>query len=255
MGFGTRFRDGSGSDDGGAGDQEALRDRPQRRFRLNGAGLSSPSLTARIAAALRDQLIAGELKPGERLSEAALAARFDVSRNTLREAFRLLTKDGLLRHEPNRGVFVAVPSAASILDIYRVRRLLECKALARAYPGHPAVARMQAAVTEGRARREARDWQGVGSANMRFHAAVVDLADSQRLSDFFAQVAAELRLCFGQLRDPELLHVPYIEMNAAILADLEAGRPEAASQAMERYLTQSERMILAALARASRIDG
>lgn len=218
---------------------------------MNGETAPSPSLTVRIAEALRDQLITGELKPGERLSEAALAASFEVSRNTLREAFRLLTKDGLLQHEPHRGVFVSVPSAASILDIYRVRRMLECQALAGAYPGHPAVARMRAAVAEARMRRDETDWQGVGSANMRFHAAVVDLADSERLSGFYAQIAAELRLCFGQLRDPELLHAPYIEMNAAILADLEAGRPDVASQGMERYLAQSERMILAALARVS----
>ncbi len=110
---------------------------------------------------------------------------------------------------------------------------------------------MRAAVAEARACCEERDWQGVGSANMRFHAAVVDLADSQRLSGFYAQVAAELRLCFGQLRDPELLHAPYIEMNAAILADVEAGRMSEASEAMERYLAQSERTILAALARVT----
>lgn len=52
----------------------------------------------------------------------------DVSRNSLREAFRLLTKEGLLRHEHNRGVFVATPSVASIIDIYRVRRTIECQA-------------------------------------------------------------------------------------------------------------------------------
>ena len=218
---------------------------------MSAAAINTTSLIARVAEDLRDRIIAGELRPGERLSETALAASFDVSRNTLREVFRLLTKDGLLRHEPHRGVFVSVPSAASILDIYRVRRMLEAQALAQAYPGHPAVARMRVAVEEARACRDEKDWQGVGSANMRFHAAVVDLADSQRLSGFYAQVAAELRLCFGQLRDPELLHAPYIEMNAAILADVEAGRMAQASEGMERYLQQSERMILAALARAT----
>ena len=77
-----------------------------------------------------------ELFPGQRLSEAAFSDRFDVSRNSLREAFRLLTKDGLLRHEANRGVFVAVPSMASIIDIYRVRRMLECGALRQAWQQH-----------------------------------------------------------------------------------------------------------------------
>ena len=89
------------------------------------------ALAPRLAEAIRNKLIAGELKPGQRLSEVKLSSDLQVSRNSLREAFRLLTKEGLLRHEPNRGVFVEIPSMASIIDIYRVRRLIECRALAQ----------------------------------------------------------------------------------------------------------------------------
>ncbi|WP_064685348.1 GntR family transcriptional regulator [Rhizobium bangladeshense] len=207
------------------------------------------ALASRLAEEIRDKLIAGELKPGQRLSEAALSAGLDVSRNSLREAFRLLTKEGLLRHEPNRGVFVATPSMASIIDIYRVRRVIECQALAKAYPNHPAVARMRAAVTRAKLAREAKDWGMVGSENMVFHAAIVDLADSHRLNTFYAQIAAELRLSFGLLSDPELLHAPYVDLNAAILEKLEAGRTAEASAALEAYLMQSERTVLAAFSR------
>lgn len=207
------------------------------------------SVAARAASALRGRLIGGELRPGEKLSEAALSAALDVSRNTLREVFRLLTKEGLLRHEPHRGVFVSTPSHGSIIDIYRVRRLVECQALEGAPPGHPGLARMTRAVEDARAARERGDWLGVGSANMRFHAAIVDLADSERLNGFYAQIAAELRLCFGLLDDPQRLHAPYIELNAAILAELEAGRPAEAARMLEGYLLQSERTILAAFSR------
>ncbi len=210
---------------------------------------TTAALAPRLAEAIRDRLISGELKPGQRLSEAALSADFEVSRNSLREAFRLLTKDGLLQHEPNRGVFVATPSMASIIDIYRVRRIVEGQALSNAYPNHPAVARMKAAVEAARAARELNDWISVGSENMKFHAAIVDLADSQRMSGFYAQIAAELRLSFGLLREPELLHAPYVEMNAAILAKLEAGDPKAAAAALDAYLVQSERTVLAAFSR------
>jgi DNA-binding GntR family transcriptional regulator len=212
---------------------------------------TTSALAPRLAEEIRNKLIAGELKPGQRLSEAALSEGLDVSRNSLREAFRLLTKEGLLRHEPNRGVFVATPSMSSIIDIYRVRRMVECQAVAKAYPNHPAVARMRAAVTRARAARDARAWGAVGSENMVFHAAIVDLADSQRLSAFYAQIAAELRLSFGLLDDPELLHAPYVDLNAAILGELEAGRTAEAAIALETYLAQSERTVLAAF---SRID-
>ena len=72
-------------------------------------------LVEQIAAQLRTMATEGELTPGERLSEARLSADLGVSRNTLREAFRLLTREGLARYEPNRGVFVAIPSMPAII--------------------------------------------------------------------------------------------------------------------------------------------
>ncbi|HJF76195.1 MAG TPA: GntR family transcriptional regulator, partial [Brevibacterium linens] len=86
---------------------------------------------------LTDRLIAGELRPGERLSETALAKEFDVSRNTLREAFRVLGEQGLVTHIPHRGVSVASPSTADVVDIYRVRHHVECSVLEHAPRNHP----------------------------------------------------------------------------------------------------------------------
>lgn len=209
----------------------------------------APSLAEEMAARLRARVTGGALRPGQRLSEARLAAELEISRNTLREVFRLLTREGILRHEPNRGVFVATPSMASILDIYRVRRLIEVPALAQAWPGHAAVARMRAAVARANALHPAGDWQGVGSANMEFHSAIVALTDSPRLIGFFTQIIAELRLAFGLLDSPEQLHQPYITRNSEILARLEAGDPPGAAALLEDYLNQSERAVLQAFAR------
>ncbi len=132
--------------------------------------------------------------PGQRLSESALGEQLGVSRNTLREAFRSLAHEGLVTHRPNRGVFVTTPSLASIVDIYQVRRFIECQALREALPSHPVVQRMREAVEEASASRERQDWRAVGSSNMAFHTAIVALADSQRLDAFFCQLSAELRL-------------------------------------------------------------
>ena len=96
-------------------------------------GQSPSGLAEDTAARLRAQVIAGHLRPGQRLSETRLAGDLSVSRNTLREVFRLLTREGLLTHAPNRGVSVAVPTMAGVLDIYRVRRLIEVPALAQAW--------------------------------------------------------------------------------------------------------------------------
>lgn len=210
---------------------------------------AAQALSERVAETLRQRITRGEFAPGERLSEQALAEQLGISRNTLREVFRLLSKDGLVQHTPNRGVFVVVPSIASIIDIYRVRRMIECQALAQAYPRHPAKARMRDAVEAALRARQQGEWPGVGTANMQFHMAVVELADSERLNHLFASVLAELRLAFGLLRDAEFLHAPYVEMNQNILTLAEAGEFARASAAMLDYLVHSERIVLAVYAR------
>lgn len=208
-----------------------------------------------MAEALRQKITQGEFTPGERLSEQALSESLGISRNTLREVFRMLSKDGLLKHEPNRGMFVVIPSIASIIDIYRVRRLIQCQALAQAYPRHPAKIKMREAVEKSLSCRASGDWPGVGTANMAFHMAIVELADSERLNQLFGSVLAELRLAFGLLSDPEFLHAPYVDMNANILALTEAGDFARASLALNEYLVHSERIVLAVYARHVRDSG
>ena len=109
-----------------------------------------------------------------------------------------------------------------------------------------------AAVHVVRRLREAGDWLGVGSANMAFHAGIVALADSARLSAMFADIAAELRLAFGLLDDPEYLHAPFVDQNIHLLNLFESGDTATAAQTLEHYLIQSERMVLSVYAR--RID-
>ncbi|WP_456268875.1 GntR family transcriptional regulator [Kushneria sp. AK178] len=195
---------------------------------------------------IRRLLVEGAFAPGQRLSEMALCERLGVSRNTLREAFRTLAHEGLVTHQPHRGVFVTRPDAASIVEIYRLRRFIECRALSEAWPCHPAVKGMRAAVADARAFSEQQDWQAVGTANMAFHGEIVALADSPRLDAFFRGVLAELRLAFALMPDREWLHGPYVEMNQQVLETFDAGDTNAAVALLEQYLAQSERTVLAA---------
>jgi DNA-binding GntR family transcriptional regulator len=68
--------------------------------------LQTSSLSSVVQGELERMILSGELRPGEKLTEMALAARLGVSRGPLREAFRMLDESGLVRTEKNRGVFV-----------------------------------------------------------------------------------------------------------------------------------------------------
>ena len=210
------------------------------------------SLVALTAGKIRARLIAGELPPGHKLSEAAMAAELGVSRNTLREVFRLLTSQRLITYIPNRGVFVASPDESAVIDIYRVRLVIQRGAVEAAAPGHPALARMRELAERSREAGKKDDWPLVGTLNLEFHRAMVDLCDSPRLSACFELVLAELRLVFGRVEDTAHLHAPYIELNAALITALEAGRIAEASAQLESYLHRSERSVLAVLGRTRR---
>ncbi|HEF8774226.1 GntR family transcriptional regulator [Providencia manganoxydans] len=208
------------------------------------------TLAVTIAETIRYKITIGVLTPGQRLSEAALSDELDISRNTLREVFRVLTQEGLLTYAPNKGVFVSVPDMAAIIDIYQVRRLVECDSLMHAYAMHPAVQKMKHAVSEAREQEKVENWIGVGTANMKFHTAIVELSDSERLIKLYRNIAAELRLAFGHLNDPKILYAPYIDKNQFILELLDTGKNHEAAETLRQYLDLSERTLLAAYKRS-----
>lgn len=199
---------------------------------------------------LTDRLIAGELRPGARLSEAALAKEFDVSRNTLREAFRVLGEQGLVNHIPHRGVSVASPSTADVIDIYRARRHIECSVLRNAPKNHPHAEHMRSAIEVAELAAANEDWLRVGTANMAFHNALVSLSDSSRLMRSFENVLAELRLAFLKVEVLDFLHAPFVSRNQEVLDAYLNDSPGAASTMLGNYLGDSERQVLGAYARA-----
>ncbi|MES0160301.1 GntR family transcriptional regulator [Mesorhizobium sp. C268A] len=208
------------------------------------------SLAESASTQMREMLIAGEFAPGQKLSEHQVAAQFGISRNTLREVFRLLTSQRLLTYIPNRGVFVAAPEEAAVIDIYRVRLLIQKGAVQAVTKGHPALVRMRKLAEQGRELSRAGNWRQVGTINMEFHRAMVELCDSPRLSACFDLVLAELRLVFGQLEDAAHFHEPYTELNSSLGGVLEKGDISAAVSQLETYLLKSQCGVLAALQRA-----
>jgi DNA-binding GntR family transcriptional regulator len=206
------------------------------------------STAERVADVLRRRLTEGDLPPGTRLQEELLVGALRVSRNTLREAFRLLTHEGLLVHHLHRGVFVPELDDSDLVDLYRLRRAVECDVVrslhdldpVRLRPLHDDVASSEAAAERG-------DWVAVGTANMRFHSHLVALAGSRRLDEVTARLLAELRLAFHAVASPQVLHEPYVARNRALLALLDDGEFDRAAGDLEQYLHDSEQQLLDAV--------
>ncbi|KQX48089.1 MULTISPECIES: GntR family transcriptional regulator [unclassified Streptomyces] len=212
--------------------------------------LGRTSTAERVADILRTRVAEGYFPPGTRLSEDSIGGALGVSRNTLREAFRLLTHERLLVHELNRGVFVRVLTADDVDDIYRTRRLVECAVVrGLGQPPYP-LDRLAAAVLAGETAAHAGAWRRVSTANIHFHRELVALAGSARTDELMRGVLAELRLAFHVVGDPRVLHEPYLARNREILDALRAGERTTAERLLARYLDDSRTGVAAAYAGA-----
>src|SRR5690349_1284932 len=183
---------------------------------------------------LRERVLDGELAPGLRLSEEAIGGALGVSRNTLREAFRLLTRDRLLVHEHSRGVFVRRPSGDDVRDLYAARRVIECGSL-RLWNDVTEAQReaVRAPVRQAVARAEKNDWTRAGQANIQFHRGIVGLARSTRLSDESDRLFAELMLAFRVAQEINDFYQTYVPWNRRIVELLNNG---AVDQAVDQLL-------------------
>ncbi|WP_203860398.1 GntR family transcriptional regulator [Plantactinospora mayteni] len=211
--------------------------------------ITRASTAQRVAEILRARITEGALLPGTRLSEEMIGAALGVSRNTLRESFRLLMHERLVVHELNRGVFVRVLDVQDVVDIYRVRRVLECAAVGNARTSSAeAMDALEAALVEGEQAAAEQRWFDVGTANMQFHQAIAGLAGSPRIEEIMRQALAEIRLAFHVMAAPQTFHQPYLERHRELLELIRGGEVERAHTVLDDYLRTAERQLVDAYA-------
>lgn len=182
-----------------------------------------------VLAALRSDILTGSLGPGDQIVQESLAERYGVSRVPLREALKTLETEGQVVYHPHRGYFVAELSVADLLEVYRLRALLEAEAISHAMPtfSDDDVDAIAELLREVEAAAAAGDVMAMTAANRRFHFAIFDASGLPRLSRILRQlweatdVYRALYFQAEENRDRVALE------HAAMLAALRRGDPAA----------------------------
>jgi len=205
-----------------------------------------------VAAVLQRRILDGALGPGARLPEEQTAAELGVSRHTLRAALRQLVAEGLLRHEPHRGVHVPMLTPDDIRDVFRLRRLIELDAVEGIAITGDVPATATRAVDELDALGPEAGWHEVVEPDLRFHSALVDAAGSPRMARTYVAIQAEIAYCLVQLRPhydrPEQVAREHRELLAAIVAR----NSTLVVELMRIHLLDAEAHLLGALPESSR---
>lgn len=195
----------------------------------------------------------GRLQAGARLPEASLAAQLNVSRPTLREAFRALEESGLVQLRKNRGAFIREISEAEALELYEVRAGLDelagrLLAFRLTDPQVAELRRLQEKQERIVRRKAVEEYFGV---NIAFHDRIVEMTGNTTLHRLYRRVIDQMHLLRRHsLGDTSGLEVSVAE-HAEIVEALVRRDPEGAVSSMRRHVMSGHERMSAARSRAA----
>jgi len=186
----------------------------------------------------------GKIKAGEWLRQDDLAARFGVSSTPVREALRILEAQGLVIHEPHRGVRVA-DIRGTAEQFYKLRAALESAAVELAVPRMTAeiMKRLWEAVEAMETADAANDKEAIQEAHHRFHLELYSAADFPMLFDMIQVVWTRFPwdVWLGLQERPR----PLLHDHRRIAEQLQRGDKDGAIASLRTHLQSLERMVVA----------
>lgn len=198
---------------------------------------------------LRQAILRGELKPGERLLEIHLAQRLGVSRTPIREAIRKLELEGLVVMIPRRGAVVASITEKDLKDVLEVRRTLEIMAAEvaceRITP--ELLEKLEKAGEEFRRLKDSEDVTELAIADVRFHEIIYEATDNARLINILSNLREQMyRYRLEYLKDKRS-HECLNQEHQKIYAGIRCGDKKAVAMAVCEHIDNQEKAILSAI--------
>lgn len=198
-----------------------------------------------VADRIREEILTGGFGQGDRLVEASIAQQLGVSRGPVREAFKMLRAEGLVRDEPHRGTFVIRLTGTDVREIYDLRAALEARAARHLAQAHrPSDIRalrklydrlLQAA--------DGGDLAAVSRADLAFHAGVCELTGNSRMHEVYVRHVPVLRslIKLDEFLYQSLDHIP-VEHEPLIQA-IEGGDAPLAASLFESHVERASDLV------------
>ena len=205
------------------------------------AMLQTSSLTSAVQQALERMITLGELGPGDKLNEAALAERLGVSRGPVREAFRVLEEAGLLTLKKNRGVYVRQIPLQEALEIYELRAMMEAHvgAVLAESASEEQLNSLQTMIDSMEQAVQAQDSALYYRLNVEFHETMVSFAGNRKLYLLYRRLTRELALFRRRNLAAQSLLTGSIQEYREVLAAIRSRNTQLAADTLRRHVQQS----------------
>ena len=187
---------------------------------------------------LRQAILRGELKPGERLMEIQLANKLGVSRTPVREAIRKLELEGLVLMIPRKGAEVADISEKSLKDVLEVREALEELAarLACDKITKEGINRLKEAAQDFRSALKSNDITQMAEADVRFHDLICNATENQKLGQLLNNLREQMyRYRIEYLKDQQV-YEKLLSEQEEIIRHIEKGEKDEAARVVSRHI-------------------
>jgi DNA-binding GntR family transcriptional regulator len=215
--------------------------------------IEDTSLVVSLTGALRTAILLGEIKPGSKLSEQAIADRFEVARATAKVGIDRLTAEGVLRRSARRSAVVPILSPDEISDLYFAREPVEAAAVRLLSERKSLPDAAWRALDAMRRASVTGDLSLHAEGDIALHQALIAGTRSVRLQRLHAVIIGETRLVIAQAhRDYPLDLGALTDLHAGILGAIAAGDADLALDALFRDLRQSRDLLIGSKERGRR---
>lgn len=195
---------------------------------------------------LRQAILTGELKPGERLMEIHLADKLGVSRTPIREAIRKLELEGLVTMVPRRGAEVAQITEKSMSDVLEVRRSLDalCAELACDRITEEGLQALKQACDSFEQCVQGGDINKIAHADVALHDIIVQATGNQRLIQLVNNLSEQMyRYRFEYIKD-DSQHQNLVEEHRIIYQSIVGKDKETAAAAAKTHIDNQKKAII-----------
>jgi len=203
------------------------------------------SLSKKIHEVLKDRIVNGELKPGERLLDDQLASIFGVSRTPVREALTRLATEGLVEIVPRSGVYVKKLTREDIEQIYEIRKVLEGLAARKATPLITERQIKQLTVLFNKARDSTGkiNYKGHIELDIKLHDLILGSCQNERLARIMANLYTLIHVFRVRVGKNEEKAEQALRDHQRIFEAIKAGDEDKAEKAMMEHIERSKNNI------------
>lgn len=194
---------------------------------------------------LREAILKGELKPGERLMELQLAAKLGVSRTPIREAIRMLELEGLAVTVPRKGAEVAKMTEKDMEDVLQIRKALDELAVGLACDNiqETDLENLHVALKNFEDSTKGHDVKKIAQADVEFHDVIYQAANNPKLVNMLNNLREQMYRYRVEYLKNETIYPTLIQEHEEIFDHLERKDRDGVIQLMSHHVVNQEMMV------------